>query len=164
MKISYRTETDVLVIGSGGAGIKAAIKAAESGAGILLVSKQAFGRTGATFYPGTPGWGMQAVIHEGDSEDYFLEEILEAGAGTADPALARILADQSTAAFHELESYGLRFGQYEDGRYKGVIPCFGKRLRGSSTLGIDKIRRAMWLPARPPMKRSCRHSGSLSPV
>ncbi|MDW7656553.1 MAG: FAD-binding protein [Bacillota bacterium] len=145
MKIQYKTQTDVLVIGSGGAGIKAAIKAAEAGVSVLLVSKHAFGRTGATFYPGTPGWGMQAVIHEGDSEAFFLEEILEAGAGMADPKLARILAEQSTAAFRELESYGLQFGKHEDGRYKGVIPCFGKRLRGSSTLGIDKIRRAMWL-------------------
>lgn len=145
MKIQYKTRTDVLVIGSGGAGIKAAIKAAEAGVSVLLVSKHAFGRTGATFYPGTPGWGMQAVIHEGDSEAYFLEEILEAGAGMADPKLASILAEQSTAAFRELESYGLQFGKHEDGRYKGVIPCFGKRLRGSTTLGIDKIRRAMWL-------------------
>lgn len=95
-RIEYGTETDVLVIGSGGAGIKAAIKAAEQGAQVLLVGKFTFGRTGATFYPGTPGWGMQAVIHEGDTVDTFYEEILEAGAGMADPLLARILAEKST--------------------------------------------------------------------
>lgn len=144
-KIEYGTETDVLIIGSGGAGIKAAIKAAEQGAQVLLVGKFTFGRTGATFYPGTPGWGMQAVIHEGDTVDTFYEEILEAGAGMADPLLARILAEKSTEAFHELESYGLQFERHEDGRYKGVIPCFGKRLRGSSTLGMDRIRKALWL-------------------
>ncbi len=144
MKIQYRTKTDVLIIGMGGAGIKAAIMAADAGQDVLLVGKFPFGRTGATFYPGTPGWGMQAVIHEGDTEEYFFEEIMEAGAGAADPALARILAEQSTPCFRELEEYGLYFNQYEDGRYKGVIPCFGKRLRGSSTYGMDKIRSVMW--------------------
>ncbi|HHT65327.1 MAG: FAD-binding protein [Caldicoprobacterales bacterium] len=145
MKIQYRTDTDVLVIGMGGAGIKASIKAAEIGAKVLLVGKYAFGRTGATFYPGTPGWGMQAILHRGDSEQQFFEEIIEAGAGAADPKLARILAEKSTHAFHELESYGIHFEKYEDGSYKGVIPCFGKRLRGSTTLGLNRIRRALWL-------------------
>jgi len=145
MEIQYRMETDVLVIGMGGAGVRAAIAAADGGARVLLAGKCAFGVSGATFYPGTPGWGMQAVIHEGDTEDYFLEEILDAGAGAADPELAKLLATRSTARFHELEDMGIRFERYEDGRYKGVIPCFGKRLRGSSTLGIAKIRRALWL-------------------
>ena len=145
MKISYRTTADVLVVGPGGAGSKAAIKAAEQGADVLLAGKFPYGRTGATFYPGTPGWGMQAVLHDGDTEAFFLEEILAAGAGAADPKLARILADLSTPAFRELESYGIHFEHYPDGRYKGVIPCFGKRLRGSTTLGIARIRQALWL-------------------
>jgi len=144
MKIQYRTSADVLIVGMGGAGIRAAIEAADKGAQVLMVGKYSFGRTGATFYPGTPGWGMQAVIHPGDTEEYFLEEILEAGAGAADEELAGILAHEATDRFRDLESYGIRFEQYEDGRYKGVIPCFGKRLRGSSTLGIDKIRKALW--------------------
>lgn len=144
IETSNQMTCDVLVIGSGGAGIKAAITAADAGASVLLVSKQAFGRTGATFYPGTPGWGMQAVLHEGDSPEFFLEEILEAGAGMASLALASVLAEQCTTAFHELEAYGLRFNQDEAGRYKSVIPCFGKRLRGSTTFGIDTIRGVLW--------------------
>lgn len=145
MKIQYRLKTDVLIVGMGGAGIRAAISASNKGAQVLMVGKCRFGTSGATFYPGTPGWGMQAVIHEGDSEAYFLEEILEAGAGTADPALSEILASQATMRFHELEAMGLQFERHEDGRYKGVIPCFGKRLRGSTVLGMDKIRKTMWL-------------------
>ena len=161
MKIQYVNSTDVLVIGMGGAGIKASICAADGGAKVLMVGKFPFGRTGATFYPGTPGWGMQAVIHEGDTEEYFLEEILEAGAGAADVELARVLATQATKRFHELEDYGLRFGQYEDGRYKGVFPCFGKRLRGSSTMGMDKIRATMW---RQLMQRNIQIRSGLSVV
>ncbi|MBQ6544144.1 MAG: FAD-binding protein [Lachnospiraceae bacterium] len=144
MKIEYRLKTDVLVVGMGGAGIRAAIESARGGADTVLLGKAAFGRTGATFYPGTNGWGVQAVLFEGDSEEHFLEEILDAGAGCADPKLARVLAYGATERFHELEEMGLHFERHEDGTYKSVIPCFGKRLRGSSTLGLGKIRLVMW--------------------
>ncbi|HHW31394.1 MAG TPA: FAD-binding protein [Clostridiaceae bacterium] len=145
LKVEYECTTDILIIGGGAAGIKAAIKAVESGAEVLIVSKFPFGRTGATFYPGTPGWGMNAIIFEGDSADYYYEEILEAGAGAANRSLARILADECTARFHELEDYGLEFSKDPlTGEYNGVIPCFGKRKRGSSTYGMDKIRNVMW--------------------
>jgi fumarate reductase (CoM/CoB) subunit A len=145
LKVEYECKTDVLIIGGGGAGIKSAIKAAENGAEVLIVSKFTFGRTGATFYPGTPGWGMNAILFEGDTADYYYEEILEAGAGTADRKLSRILADECTTRFHELEGYGLVFPKDpQTGEYNGVIPCFGKRKRGSTTYGMDKIRNAMW--------------------
>ena len=100
MKIEYRLKTDVLVVGMGGAGIRAAIESARGGADTVLLGKAAFGRTGATFYPGTNGWGVQAVLFEGDSEEHFLEEILDAGAGGADPKLARVLAYGATERFH----------------------------------------------------------------
>lgn len=145
LKIEYECKTDVLIIGGGGAGIKSAIKAAENGAEVLIVSKFPFGRTGATFYPGTPGWGMNAILFEGDTADHYYEEVLEAGAGTANPKLARILADECTDRFRELEEYGLEFSKDpETGQYNGVIPCFGKRMRGSSTYGMEKIRNTMW--------------------
>jgi succinate dehydrogenase/fumarate reductase flavoprotein subunit len=144
MKIDYSVKTDVLIIGAGGAGIKASIKAAENDAQVLLVTKCSFGRTGATFYPGTIGWGMNAILFPGDSVDHFTEEIIDAAAGTVDKKLARILAEQCTDRFHELEGYGLKFNQKADGTYNGVIPCFGKRMRGSATYGLDIIRKTLW--------------------
>ncbi len=144
LKVEYECKTDVLIIGGGGAGIKSAIKAAENGAEVLIVSKFAFGRTGATFYPGTPGWGMNAILFDGDTTDYYYDEILEAGAGAADRKLSRILADECTDRFRELEKYGLVFPKDAKGEYNGVIPCFGKRKRGSTTYGMDKIRNVMW--------------------
>ncbi len=145
LKIEYEVITDVLIIGGGGAGIKAAIKAAENGAEVLIATKSPFGKTGATFYPGTPGWGMNAIIFEGDSAEHYYQEILEAGNGAADRELARILADECTDRFHELEQYGLSFPiDPQTGQYNGVIPCFGKKKRGSTTYGMDKIRDVMW--------------------
>ena len=144
MKISYSVDTQVLVIGSGGGGIKASLEAAGRGAEVLLVSEQSFGTSGSTFYPGVPGWGMCCVLFEGDSEEKYLEEILEAGQGAADPKLSKIIAGEATKRFHELEGYGLKFNKTQDGEYASVIPCFGKSLRGSATYGIDKIRKVMW--------------------
>ncbi len=144
MDVDYTVSTDVLIIGGGGAGVKAGIEAASRGAQTLMVTKQKFGYTGSTFYPGTSGWGMNAVIFPGDTEDQFVAEILEAGAGCADPQLARVLARDCTKRFHELERYGLEFLKNEAGAYQGVIPCFGKRLRGSATYGIPTIRKRLW--------------------
>jgi fumarate reductase (CoM/CoB) subunit A len=144
MKIDYVVSTDVLIIGGGGAGIKAAIEAAKRDAEVLMVTKRKFGYTGSTFYPGTSGWGMNAIIFPGDTEDFFVQEILEAGAGCADPRLARVLAQDCTRRFHELETYGLEFLKDPKGGYFGVIPCFGKRKRGSATYGIPTIRKKLW--------------------
>ena len=144
MKISYSIDTEILVIGSGGGGIKASLEARSRGADVLLVSEQSFGTSGSTFYPGVPGWGMCCVLFEGDSEKKYLDEILEAGQGAADPKLSKIIAQQATNRFRELEGYGLEFAKTDDGEYKSVIPCFGKTLRGTATYGIDKIRKVMW--------------------
>ena len=144
MDISYSIDTQVLVIGSGGGGIKASLEAAGRGADVLLVSEQTFGTSGSTFYPGVPGWGMCCVLFEGDSEEKYLQDILEAGQGAADPKLSRIIAGEATKRFRELEGYGLEFNKTKDGEYASVIPCFGKTKRGCATYGLDKIRKAMW--------------------
>jgi succinate dehydrogenase/fumarate reductase flavoprotein subunit len=143
MKINYVHDSDILVIGGGGAGIKAAIKAGETGAQVLLATKCKFGHTGSSFYPGTSGWGINAITHKGDSPEYFFEEIIEAGAGATDKELAKVLVDQSTPCFRELESYGIEFSKNKDGEYDSVISCFGKRVRGGGA-PLDPIRKALW--------------------
>ena len=146
MKISYVCDTDFLVVGAGGAGIKAAIKAGEAGAKVLLVSKYKLGHTGSTFYPRLHIWGMNAVTREdlGDSEENFLQEILDAGDGAADYELAKTLAYGVTPVFRELErEYGLEFSKGADGNYLSVIPCFGRIERGAKTSMAD-FKQAMW--------------------
>jgi len=144
MEIKYSIDTEVLVIGSGGGGIKASIEASELGADVLLVSEKKFGYTGSTFYPGVPGWGMACVLFDDDSEQAYLDEILEAGAGAANPKLSKILAENATARFRELEEYGLEFAKISEDEYASCIPCFGKNKRGAATYGLDKIRKVMW--------------------
>ena len=148
MKITYTTDCDVLVIGAGGAGIKAAIKAAEAGSDVLLVNKYPVGVSGSTFYPRLKTWGMNSITNPqlGDSEEQFLSEILESGQGAADPEVARVLVEQSTPVRRELaEEYGLTFQvDPETGRYYSVIPCFGK-IERSTSCSMTEFKRTMWL-------------------
>lgn len=53
--------TDVLIIGAGAAGIRAA---AENGASVLVLAEHKVSRGGATFSPLAKGWGIQALVGE----------------------------------------------------------------------------------------------------
>ena len=144
MKLDYTVDTQVLIIGSGNAGIKAALQARKNGAQVLLVSEKKFGHSGSTFYPGTPGWGCLTVNFEGDSKQHFFDEIMQAADSTADPRLAHILVEDSSLCFSELEQIGLKHEKNEKGEHIAVIPCFGKRKRGGAIMDMDKIRRVLW--------------------
>ncbi len=54
--------TDVLVIGAGAAGIRAALAACEAGVDVAMVAKGKVARSGSTFSKISQGWGIQALI------------------------------------------------------------------------------------------------------
>lgn len=82
---------DVLVSGSGIAGVIAAIEAGRAGARVVLASK---GRlfSGSSFFPGTWGLGLIAPANADDGHD-LMRTILDVGCGVADPALVETLVD-----------------------------------------------------------------------
>jgi fumarate reductase (CoM/CoB) subunit A len=106
----------VTVIGSGGAGLYAAIKAAESGSNTLLVDKGLAGRSGATVGAG----GLTAVgpwsVHE-DSPDVHYEDTLASGKYLNDRRLVRILVEHAAERVRELEQWGAVFDRTENGDY-----------------------------------------------
>ena len=57
-------ETDILVIGGGAAGMRAAIAAAEMGKQVVLLSKGPLSRTGIT---PVAGEGVEGAVNEGDT-------------------------------------------------------------------------------------------------
>ena len=75
--------TDVLVIGSGIAGLCAAIEAARTGATVAIASA---GKTmsGSSFFPGTWGLGLIGPVDEDDEQD-LIDTILAVSGGVADP-------------------------------------------------------------------------------
>ena len=112
--IQRRWETDVLVIGGGGAGLRAALAAAEGGSGVAVVNKGPVFRSGITL---TAAGGMQAPFHKDDSVDKYFQDTIRCGYGLGDPDLAQVLAGGACEAALDLERYGARFVRNEAGEF-----------------------------------------------
>src|SRR5215470_18420709 len=81
-------ETDVLIIGSGGAGMYAAIEAARSGCSVFLLDRSLIGRGGATVMAQM----TVAVALSSQTPDHWtchLHDTLQAGRGLCDESLSR---------------------------------------------------------------------------
>ena len=95
----------VLVIGSGGAGVRAAIEAAGYG-DTVLVSKTIAGKGGCT--PMAEG-GYNAVLRKEDSCEIHYEDTLRGGAYLNDPELVKILVKESPLRIDDLIRWGAVF-------------------------------------------------------
>lgn len=95
-------QADVVVIGSGFAGLAAAIEAAEAGCSVVVLEKMmAFGGNSAISDGGiaAPGTDYQSAAGIIDSSDLMYEDLIKAGEGLNYPELARIVADEALEAF-----------------------------------------------------------------
>jgi len=95
----------VLIIGSGGAGVRAAIEASRYGE-TLLVSKTIAGKGGCT--PMAEG-GYNAVLREEDSCEAHYEDTLKGGAYLNDRDLVRVLVDEAPTRMDDLLHWGAVF-------------------------------------------------------
>lgn len=141
-------QTDVLIIGAGAAGCRAALEAHDRGARVLLVAKGRLGHSGSTFYPGTMGVGYtSAVPDEGEGggrsgPEVHYREIMAAGLGMASPTLARILAEEAPARLVELlERYRMAFHQQDD-QVLFLQPDFGSGIVRAGSASTGAIREA----------------------
>ncbi len=108
-------ETDVLVIGAGGAGTAAAILAAENGAKVLIATKLRHGDANTMMAEG----GIQAADKVGkDSPYYHYLDILGGGHFLNDPELVYTMVQNAPDAVKWLEGLGTSFSKFEDGRMK----------------------------------------------
>lgn len=108
--------TRVLVVGSGIAGLWTAIRAAERGCDVTLVTKAALG-DGAT--PWAQG-GIAAAIFAGDAPTRHAADTLAAGAGLSDSDAVRVLADEGPARIRDLIRFGVAFDRDESGLARGL--------------------------------------------
>jgi succinate dehydrogenase/fumarate reductase flavoprotein subunit len=99
-------DTDVLVIGSGAAGMYAAIEAARRGASALLTDRSLIGRGGATVMA-----QMTVAVALGeetpDDPQHHFDDTIAAGRGLCDEALARLLCDDAPDCIRELDRWGV---------------------------------------------------------
>jgi fumarate reductase (CoM/CoB) subunit A len=105
MRVDDVISCHVLVIGSGGAGARAAIEAEKYG-DTVLISKSVVGKGGCT--PMAEG-GYNAVLRAGDSCVMHKEDTLRGGAYLNDLELVQILVQESPERFRELLEWGALF-------------------------------------------------------
>ncbi len=123
--------TDVLVIGSGIAGLCAAIEAARAGATVTVASA---GKTmsGSSFFPGTWGLGLIGPVNEDDEQD-LINTIQTVGGGVADPTLVQTFVHGIPQAVEWLEQdLGVELQRpqsAESAQQKQFIPCFDHKTR-----------------------------------
>lgn len=109
--------TSVVVVGSGIAGLAAALHATAAGSRVTLVTKDTLGHANTRFAQG----GIAGVLFEDDSVDAHVRDTLAAGAGLADPAAVRVLAGEGPERIRELVALGVAFDRGADGTYlKGL--------------------------------------------
>ena len=105
-------ELDLLVVGSGVAGLTAAVRAATEGLRVGVLTKGALEQSTTRWAQG----GIAAVLGEDpDSTDLHLADTLRAGAGLCDADAVRVLVDEGPARVHELIALGAAFDRDPDG-------------------------------------------------
>ena len=123
--------TDVLVIGSGIAGLCAAIEAAHTGTAVTVASA---GKTmsGSSFFPGTWGLGLIGPVDEDDEQD-LIDTILAVSGGVADPELVQAFVHGIPQAIDWLEQdLGVELQRpqsAESAQQNQFIPCFDHKTR-----------------------------------
>jgi L-aspartate oxidase len=135
--------TDVLIIGAGAAGIRAAIAACENDGEVVMVADEDVAHGGSTFSEISKGWGMQALVgaeYTDENLEDFYDDIIRVGLGQSDPGLVRILVEESGARAEDLIFYGLRFKKGPDGNYMRAKGCFSQTERAFLTSNFANVR------------------------
>jgi aspartate oxidase len=109
----------VLVIGSGAAGLAAAVAAEGTGARVALATKTTLQANNSSKAQG----GIQASFGADDSPEQHAEDVMRSSHGTADPALVEVLTAEARPAIAWLEELGCAFTR-ENGGYR-LARCGG---------------------------------------
>jgi succinate dehydrogenase / fumarate reductase flavoprotein subunit len=106
-------QTDVLIIGGGGAGASAALTAQEAGAHVLLCTKLRFGDANTMMAQG----GIQAADRENDSPAIHHLDVMGGGGFTNIPNLVQTLVKDAPSIIEWLEDLGMMFDKKPDGTF-----------------------------------------------
>ncbi len=110
-----KVESDILIIGAGGAGLRAAIEASENNKSVVIVSKSILGKAHTVMAEG----GIAASLGNVDKEDnwkvHFADTYIE-GVYINNWKMVEIFAKEAPDRIYELERYGALFDRTPDGR------------------------------------------------
>lgn len=108
-------EHDVLVIGAGGAGLRAAIEASASGASVGLVCKSLLGKAHTVMAEGGVAAALANVDERDDWKTHFADT-MRGGQYVNNWRMAQLHAQQAPDRVRELEAWGAVFDRTRDGR------------------------------------------------
>ncbi|AXH36350.1 FAD-binding protein [Humibacter sp. BT305] len=110
-----QTSTSVLVIGTGGSGLRAAIELAEAGVDVLVLGK----RPRSDAHTSLAAGGINAALGTMDEEDSWQQhaaDTIKESYFLADPRTVEIVTSGAARGIEDLERYGMPFAREEDGR------------------------------------------------
>ncbi len=110
-----RLKTDILIIGAGGAGLRAAISAVESGCSVIIATKSLLGKAHTVMAEG----GIAASLGNVDPQDNWkvhFKDTYEEGVFLGNWKMIEILAKEAADRVYELERYGALFDRTPDGK------------------------------------------------
>jgi L-aspartate oxidase len=108
----WTATTDVVVVGSGAAGLMTALVLAGAGRSVTLVTKAALGDGSTRWAQG----GLAAVLGADDDAEMHVQDTLVAGAGLCDEPSVRALVSEAPKAIGLLQELGARLDLDADGR------------------------------------------------
>ena len=120
-----KTTTDIIVVGAGGAGLVAALTAADAGADVLLLEKMpsAGGSTricgGLLAFAGTD---IQQAHGIEDSSELLFQDLMEVERHENDPAIVRAYTDNQLDTYHWLRAQGVQFAPRPDASSGQSVP------------------------------------------
>ena len=106
----------VLVVGGGIAGLWTAVKAADAGHAVELVTKTELADGNTRHAQG----GIAAALFPDDSVERHFADTIAAGAGLSDPAAVRVLCDEGPARVRDLIRFGVAFDRGDSGLERGL--------------------------------------------
>jgi L-aspartate oxidase len=107
----WTTDADVVVVGSGIAGLTVALRLRHQVGKILVVTKDVLSAGSTQWAQG----GIAAALGPGDSPDQHERDTLVAGAGACNPAAVRVLVNEGPEAVRELIALGANFDHSPEG-------------------------------------------------
>lgn len=100
-----------VVVGSGIAGLTAALHAVSGGSTVTLVTKDVLEHANTRYAQG----GIAGVMFDDDRVEDHIRDTLTAGAGLSDPDAVRVLAEEGPARIRDLIALGVAFDRAPDG-------------------------------------------------
>jgi L-aspartate oxidase len=136
-----RQRFDLIVLGAGLAGLRAALSALEADPSLTVgVVSPSAGPSGSSFANFHDQLGMQVLLGELEQESFVREVCELAAPGEVDPALVRIMAAESSARYEDMRRLGVGFVG-EDGEAERYPGCFSQdRKRAVLFRGLGEVR------------------------